>query len=61
MNQQGLDGIRYLSRYGHDVETWAVFEPFRINTMESNSIVPEDPDFQAALRIHSLQFSSGDL
>ena len=26
----GLNGIYYRSRYGHDLENWALFEPFQI-------------------------------
>ena len=56
-NRQGLDGLRYLSRYGHDLENWAVFEPFRIDAWGASRISAEDADLQTALRIHALHLS----
>jgi hypothetical protein len=52
----GYNGIYYRSRFGHNIDNWAIFEPF------SGSYLPEmssrlqdaDPDFQAALKIHKL-------
>jgi hypothetical protein len=29
----GLNGIYYRSRYGHDLENWALFEPFQIRVI----------------------------
>jgi hypothetical protein len=29
--QAGFNGIHYRSRYGHDVENWALFEPFKLS------------------------------
>ncbi len=55
VNNQGLSGIRYLSRYGHDIENWAIFEPFAIEIVESKPLTGSDPDFQSALRIHRLR------
>jgi len=42
-------GIYYRSKYGHDVENWALFEPFQITVQDSQSIRAEDPDLQRAL------------
>jgi hypothetical protein len=53
---EGLAGIYYRSKYGHDVENWALFEPFQITVEDSESIGPEDPDVQRALRLHGLEF-----
>jgi len=52
---EGLAGIHYRSKYGHDVENWALFEPFQIKTKESESIRIDDPDLQRALRLHALK------
>ena len=51
-----LAGIYYRSKYGHDIENWALFEPFQINVKNSESIQSENPDLQRALRLHSLKF-----
>lgn len=50
----GFDGIRYRSRFGHDVRNWASFEPFKIDVQQATAIDPEDLDLQAALAIHGL-------
>jgi len=51
-----LAGIYYRSKYGHDVENWALFEPFQINAQDPEPIRFDDPDLQRALRLHSLKF-----
>ena len=56
--QEDLSGIRYLSRYGHDIENWAIFEPFRIEGPKTEHLTPGDFDFQTALRIHGLRLGS---
>jgi hypothetical protein len=53
---EGLGGIYYRSKYGHDVENWALFEPFQINVKDSELIQSDDPDLQQALRLHGLKF-----
>ena len=52
----GFAGIYYLSKYGHDIENWALFEPFQIHVMDPESVPVDDPDLQLALRLHSLKF-----
>ncbi len=52
----GFSGIYYLSKYGHDIENWALFEPFQINVKEHQTIRRDDPDLQKALELHSLKF-----
>jgi hypothetical protein len=52
--RHGLDGIFYRSRYGHSIENWAIFEPFPLRNTSAAAIAADDPDLQAALRIHSL-------
>lgn len=53
---EGWAGIYYRSKYGHDIENWALFEPFQINLRGSESIQTDDPDLQRALRLHGLRF-----
>jgi hypothetical protein len=37
---EGLAGIRYLSKHGHDMENWALFEHFQILTLQPRSMEP---------------------
>lgn len=56
VNQAGLDGIYYRSRYGHDLENWALFEPFKINPYEAPITVrPDDVDLQEACTLLGLK------
>lgn len=34
----GFDGIHYRSKYGHDVQNWVLFEPFKLNRGRSGEI-----------------------
>jgi hypothetical protein len=52
--RQGFNGIRYLSKYGHDIENWALFEPSHLTSTHSKQIRPDDPDLTEALRIFNL-------
>ena len=52
----GFAGIYYRSKYGHDIENWALFEPFQIMVQEPEFIRPDDPDLQRALARQSLKF-----
>jgi hypothetical protein len=49
-------GIYYRSKYGHDIENRALFEPFQIEAKGLQTIQPEDPDLQQALLLHGLKF-----
>jgi hypothetical protein len=49
-------GIYYRSKYGHDIQNWALFEPFQIEVKGFQTIQPEDPDLQRALLLHGLKF-----
>ena len=51
-----FSGVYYLSRYGHDLENWAIFEPFPISDAHGKSITASDPAFAEALRILGLKF-----
>jgi len=53
---KGFAGICYRSKYGHDIENWAIFEPFQIKVQDLEPIRPSDPDLQRALQLHSLKF-----
>jgi len=52
----GFAGIYYRSKYGRDIENWALFEPFQIQVQEPELIRPDDPDLQQTLELHSLKF-----
>jgi RES domain len=53
----GLAGVYYRSRYGHNLENWALFEPCRIYRMKSKPITPEDAALVEAMRILGLKFA----
>jgi hypothetical protein len=56
VNEAGLDGIYYRSRYGHDLENWALFEPFEISSPGvSIAVRPDDVDLQEACRLLGLK------
>jgi hypothetical protein len=52
-------GIYYRSRFGHDLENWALFEPFRIIPVSGKSISIDDPIFREALDLLGLKLTSG--
>jgi len=44
--ERGFDGIYYRSRYGHDLEKLALFEPFKLDEKQSEpTIFPDDRDW----------------
>jgi hypothetical protein len=43
------DGIYYQSRHGHDLENWAVFEPFGLTDEQQSNLEADDRDFTEAL------------
>ena len=52
----GLNGIYYRSRYRHDLENWALFEPFQIpEKVDPEAIHLDDPDLLAACKILGIQ------
>jgi len=51
----GFSGIYYLSKYGHDIKNWALFEPFQITVRDPEPVRIDDSDLQLALRLHSLK------
>ena len=51
----GLRGIYYRSRYGHDLENWAIFEPFDLQVIaDGEAISEDDPDLLKACAILGL-------
>ena len=50
----GFSGIYYRSRYAHNFENWALFEPFRIRDTASRPIAKNDPALREAVRILGL-------
>jgi len=55
--ERGFSGIYYRSRFGHDLENWALFEPFRITPIESKDIPIDDPILREALDLLGLKIS----
>ena len=53
----GLPGIYFRSRYGHNLENWALFEPCRIRDVKSVRITADHPALAEALRILGLKFA----
>lgn len=53
--QRNFDGVYYHSRFGHDLDNWALFEPFRISQTGSVRIAADDPTFVAALQLLALK------
>lgn len=48
----GLNGIFYRSRYGHDLENWALFEPFDLQIVgNAEAVRPDNADFLAACKV----------
>jgi len=54
----GLAGVYYRSRYGHNLENWALFEPCRIHRMRSSRFDRQHPALLEAMRILGLRFAN---
>jgi hypothetical protein len=52
--EDGAVGIRYLSKYGHDLENWAFFEPVMISSQRTEALKEDDPDLVSALTLLKL-------
>jgi hypothetical protein len=48
-NGRSLIGIRYLSRLGDDIVSWAIFEATELDETSSAEIARDDTDLVAAL------------
>jgi len=53
-----LDGIFYRSRFGHDLENWAIFEPFNISDVNCDDLRIDDACLIEAMKIHQLQIGA---
>jgi hypothetical protein len=51
-------GLSTTSRLGHDIENWALFEPFKITPKLSSDIGLTDPDLAQALAVHHLEIDA---
>ena len=51
----GLAGVYYRSRYGHDLENWALFEPCRIHKTQTDAVERNHPSLLEAMRILGLR------
>lgn len=58
MYESKFNGIYYRSKYGHDQDNWAIFEPFKIKPQANSTISADDPDLKRALGIHSLRLAT---
>lgn len=52
--RERFNGIRYLSKYGHDIENWALFEPAALTTQAASEIRSDDADLLEAFRLLKL-------
>jgi hypothetical protein len=55
--ERGFAGIYYRSRHGHDLENWALFEPFLIDPLRAESISIDDPNLSQALTMLGVEMS----
>lgn len=55
--EQGYSGVYYRSRYSHDLENWALFEPFRLRDVTNVPVDNDRPAFREALRILELRLA----
>ena len=53
----GLAGVYYRSRYGHNLENWALFEPCRIDRMKNRRVTTNDEALEEAMEILGLKFA----
>jgi hypothetical protein len=54
---RAFDGIAYRSKYGEDLDNWALFEPFHVTNVGVYDIAPDDADLQRALQLHRLRIT----
>ena len=55
--EKGLSGIYYRSRYGQDLENWAIFEPFPIQPKSVKPITRDHPILLEALHVLGLRLA----
>jgi hypothetical protein len=56
--RNAFDGIYYRSKFGHDIQNWALFEPFKLFPKHPRPINLADPELLRALAIHDLEIDS---
>lgn len=56
--EEKLNGIKYPSKFGHDIENWAFFEPVSVHRESTDIIKPDDSDFIRAMALHHLKLGS---
>lgn len=57
-DRRQFSGIAYLSRFGDEVQNWAIFEPGEITVTDITEVRPSDTDLIAALSILGLTLGS---
>ena len=56
--EEKLNGIKYPSKFGNDIENWAFFEPVSVHRESTDIIKPDDSDFIRAMALHHLKLGS---
>ena len=56
--ESGADGIAYPSKYGHDLQNWAIFEPFKVQIQDPEPLPTDDPDLLKCLKLLHLKLGS---
>ena len=57
-DRRQYSGIAYLSRFGDEIQNWAIFEPGEINVTDAIDVRPSDADLISALSILGLTIDS---
>lgn len=57
-DRRQFSGIAYLSRFGDEIQNWAIFEPGEINVTDAIDVRPSDADLISALSILGLTLDS---
>ncbi len=52
--EEGLNGIKYRSKFGYDIENGAFFEPVSLEHKPAQDLKLDDPDLSLALQLHHL-------
>lgn len=53
--QRRWNGLAYLSKYGDDLQNWAIFEPVAPQVLDVTDFGRDDADLVAALALHGLR------
>ena len=52
--EERLNGIKYRSKFGYDIENWAFFEPVTLESKVIEDLKLDDLDLVRALQLHHL-------